>query len=226
MPGKLMAPGLIATLCLGLGTGWGQITRVTADQAPPKPHAGHDYIKLMNETISPAVGAVDLKIGIDAPPGREIEIPFAIGYDSNSTRHSGFMDNASYLQQGGWRYIVPLLQYSFSVTPVFSERDGTIIAWCDTVDHHTFTDGEGTLHPLGLAQSPLSWANCIGQGNWESPKTQNTDGLVIGTTSLMSPAVGPNPQSPPVTVFDHDGTRYSFPNDFIGRTRGGGGSYY
>src|SRR5689334_2632710 len=91
---------LMAVFILGLGISWGQIKTVTADQAPPVPHAGHDYIKLMNETVSPAVGAVDVNVAIDAPPGREIGVPFAIGYDSNSTRHSGFMDNAGYLQQG------------------------------------------------------------------------------------------------------------------------------
>jgi hypothetical protein len=209
-----------------MGTTWAQIKSVTADQAPPKPNAGHDYIKLMNETVSPSVGAVDITIATGTPAGREIGVPLAIGSDSNSTRHSGFMDNAGYLEQGGWRLVVPQLQYSFSVTPALGPGGSTIINWCDIVDHYTFTDPAGTRHPLGLDQSPLGggWLNCVGLDNWTTAFMQGTDGIVTGTTSRMAQSVGPNPRSPAVTVFDHDGTLYTFSN-LDGHTHGSG-TYY
>lgn len=215
---------LTAVLCLGIGTSWGQITRVTADQAPPIPHAGHDYIKLMNETVSPAVGAVDIQISVDAPPGRDLGIPFAIGYDSNSARHfndgtNNPFDNGGYLAQGGWRYIVPSLQYTTGVFPILGPGGSTIIQWCDTVDHYMFTDMEGTLHPLGLNQSPLSWQYCTGQDlHWAGPVMQNTGGLFTATTTPLPTTSFGNPQEnmPPVSVFNHDGMLYSFANYISG----------
>src|SRR5437660_1015317 len=92
---------LAAVLFLSLQTLWAQITTVTADQAPPKPNAGHDYIKLLNETVSSSVGAVDITIGVDAPPGRDIGVPFAVGYDSNSARHFNNGANIPY-DNGGY----------------------------------------------------------------------------------------------------------------------------
>ena len=84
------------------------------------------------------------------------------------------------------------------------------------------TDGAGTLHPLGLNQSPLSWQNCTGQGlSWPAPQLQNTGGLFTATTTPLPVATGPSPQTfvPPVSVFDHDGTLYSFSNK-LGRIHG------
>ena len=107
---------------------WSQITTVTADQAPPVPHAGHDYIKLMNETVVPATGAVNLKFGVSAPPGRDITVPFAFGYDSNGARHfvSGdpeIRDNGGYLAQGGWRLVVPELGELLTTSQIASTPD-------------------------------------------------------------------------------------------------------
>src|SRR5262249_41651025 len=110
-------------------------------------------------------------------------------------------------------------------TPVLGPAGSTIIDWCDTVDHYTFTDPAGTLHPLGIDQSPLGWLHCPGVDNWITPIMQSTDGIVIGTTSPMAQSVGPNPRSPAITVFDHDGTLYTFSN-LDGHTHGAGAYYH
>lgn len=201
----------VSVICLGMGTAWAQITSVTADQAPPIAHAGHDYIKLFNETVAPASGAVDIHIDFGVPPGRGITVPFGISYNSNSARHSGVLDNVGYLSQGGWQYGVPMLQYSTSVLPILGTPGNGIVGWCDTVSHYMFTDMEGTTHPLGINQSPESWQFCSGL-SWPAPKVQSTDGVLTATTTPMGSAVGPNPVSPPVTVFDHDGQMYYFSN--------------
>src|SRR5690348_2053762 len=83
-----------------------QITTVTAEQAPPVKGAGHDYIRLMNETVSPAMGAVNIHIDFAVPPGRDITVPFALDFDSNSARHfkdgsPAIYDNGGFLAQGG-----------------------------------------------------------------------------------------------------------------------------
>src|SRR6266849_97769 len=207
---------LTAVFFLSLRTSWGQITSVTADQTPPIQHAGHDYIKLMAETVSPATGAVSVHIDVGSPAGRELGIPFSIGYDSNSARHSGGMDNAGYLAQGGWRYIVPLLQYHDSQRQLV-QSGGSTATTCQSVDGYIFTDMEGTLHPLGINISPQG-PNGLVQGCVESPAStwpqsipQNTDGTVTATTGWNQwPFLGLSP--PGVKVFNHDGLMYSFPN--------------
>jgi hypothetical protein len=78
-----------------------QITNVTADQAPPTPGVGHDYIHLVNETVNPATGSVSIRISVPLPPGRDTTIPFSFGYDSNSAFHKSgpatYADNTGYL---------------------------------------------------------------------------------------------------------------------------------
>src|SRR5215471_7952550 len=78
---------LVVFITVGPVVSLAQITTVTAEQAPPIPGAGHDYIKLFNETVSPAVGAVDIRIDAGTPLGRGGTVPFIIGYDTNSARH-------------------------------------------------------------------------------------------------------------------------------------------
>jgi RHS repeat-associated protein len=213
----LKIAGILAVVLSVSSLSCGQIMSVTADQAPPIPHAGHDFIQAMNETVSPATGAVDIHIDVDVPPGREIDVPFAFGYDSNGANHfadgGAPVDNTSYLAQGGWRYVVPLLQYSPSSVPIIGTPGNGIIAWCNSVSNYTMTDLEGTMHPLGINLSPLGWQNCTGPGlTWPSSILQNTDGVVTATTTGVSGASSPTPFVQPVTVLDHDGTMYSFPN--------------
>ncbi len=40
----------------------GQITKVTNDQSTPIPGAGHNYIKLLSETVNPSNGSVSLSL--------------------------------------------------------------------------------------------------------------------------------------------------------------------
>ena len=66
---------------------WGQITNVTNDTSTPIPGAGHDYFKLLNETVNPANGSLSLRIGVPMPPGRRLTVPFSFDYDSNGVHH-------------------------------------------------------------------------------------------------------------------------------------------
>jgi len=122
---------VLVTLLMGPGfSAFGQITTVTADQAPPVQGAGHDYIRLMNETVSPAAGAVNIQIDALVPNGREIGVPFAFAYDSNSARHfvdgsPVIHDNGGYLAQGGWRYVVPQLQELLIPAQITGDQSGS-----------------------------------------------------------------------------------------------------
>jgi hypothetical protein len=83
-----------------------QITNVTSDQAPPIPGVGHDYLKMINETVNPANGAVSIRISAPVPQARGFTLPFSFGYDSNAARHLGspstMSDNSGILSKNGW----------------------------------------------------------------------------------------------------------------------------
>jgi hypothetical protein len=51
-----------------------QTTNTTADQAPPIPGVGHNYVQFLNEIVNPATGSVSIRISAPTPPGRGISL--------------------------------------------------------------------------------------------------------------------------------------------------------
>src|SRR5581483_378364 len=132
---------------LSVITCWGQIQSPTYDQMPPVAGVGHDYIKLLNETVQPATGAVSIRIGVPMPPGRGITVPFAFGYDSSSAHNGvGYGANIGW----GWNYTVPTLYET--VQSSFGPYPAPVI--CHWFSNYLFTDMHGTTHALGLVTSP------------------------------------------------------------------------
>jgi hypothetical protein len=79
-----------------------QILNVTDSTSTPIPGVGHDYIKMLSETVNPANGSVSLRIGVPMPTGRKLAIPFSFAYDSNGASHPESLtsgDNAFLLWQ-------------------------------------------------------------------------------------------------------------------------------
>lgn len=108
---------VFSLMLLGARPALAQITSVTADQAPPVPGVGHDYIKMLNETVNPATGSVSITIGVPVPKARGFSTPFSFSYNSNQEHHRagptlGFEDNSSYLGKGGWSYVIPNLSFN------------------------------------------------------------------------------------------------------------------
>ncbi|MGB0066344.1 MAG: hypothetical protein WBP85_18030, partial [Terracidiphilus sp.] len=52
-----------------------QLTAPSDTIASPVPGVGHDYIKMLNETVNPENGAVNLNISIPTPSGRGLNFP-------------------------------------------------------------------------------------------------------------------------------------------------------
>jgi hypothetical protein len=48
----------------------------------PLPGTGHDYIHLLSETVNPANGSLSIEIRLPSPPGRGINPPVALRYNS------------------------------------------------------------------------------------------------------------------------------------------------
>lgn len=97
-----------------------QVTTLTDTTSTPIPGAGHDYLGMLNETVSPENGSMSLRIGVPVPPGRKLTIPFSFAYDSNGVFFlqedwqtglgSEWGTNVGMLVSGGWSYSVPQLQ--------------------------------------------------------------------------------------------------------------------
>ena len=136
---------------------WGQITDVTNQTSTPIPGAGHDYIKMLGETVNPANGSVSVSIQTPTPPGRKMSLPFSFTYDSNGAVHmasdgSGgvyWAGNDAYLATAGWAYSVPMLSnLKFTeTTPGY----GTPATRCVYYTNYIFRDATGGRHSLYLA---------------------------------------------------------------------------
>lgn len=72
---------------LGIVSALAQINNVTNTTATPIPGAGHDYIRMLSETVNPANGSLSVRIDLPTPKGRGITIPFSVAYDSNGVNH-------------------------------------------------------------------------------------------------------------------------------------------
>ena len=117
---------LVTTLLTALGSNpvSAQITSVTDTTSTPSPGIGHDYLQFLNETVNPANGSLSLRIQVPVPPGRKLTIPFAFAYDSNGVHHFVFdsvggltwLSNQSFISQGGWGYLLPMLSVSLAQT--------------------------------------------------------------------------------------------------------------
>jgi len=130
--------------------------------APPIPAAGHDYINLLNETVNPQTGAVNVNIKIPTPEGRGFSIPFAVTYNSNQTLMLQQNPNGGLWWQpasapgataGAWSYSLPHLSdfvSSYTLDPQ-DQANGDGSSTCHMVSGFVFTDINGVSHYFDLA---------------------------------------------------------------------------
>ena len=57
---------------------YAQILNIGDDTSTPVESAGHDYIKMLSETVNPANGSVSLRIEVPVAKGRGITVPFCV----------------------------------------------------------------------------------------------------------------------------------------------------
>jgi RHS repeat-associated protein len=180
-----------------------QIENVTNSTSTPIPGAGHDYIKMLSETVNPANGSVSVRIQTPTPSGRGISLPFSFAYDSNGAAHlttnfngtAYWKDNTAYLAQGGWSYTVPMLS-NIAVTTKIPQQNGRTLICVDWQDY-VFQDPSGGRHSLNVAISPNPQSACPTQ----TKLTGGDDYYLanIGATGVAA------------QIADSAGTVYSFP---------------
>jgi hypothetical protein len=184
---------------------FGQITNVPNDTSTPIPGAGHNYIKMLNETANPSNGSVSKRICLPVPPGRGLTIPFCFAYDSNGTRHledlsggeAGWATNLSYLGKGGWSYAVPQLNDTLITVNELNAQGHNVP--CPVNSGYVFDDAGGGRHSFSLDVSQLGTSPC----NRVTSHSQATDYIFQASTTAPGLA-------PPVTVVSPSGTVYHF----------------
>ena len=188
-------------------------TDITYTPQIPTHGVGHDYINLLNETVNPADGNVDLTINIPLPKDRGITIPFSLVYSSSTL---GVMNNRSlqdFLSFAGWSYTFPVLSYvqgKFQIGTV-NEADGNNEPqYCYYSSDYTFhAPGTGSQHSLGLSQTnPYGYP--------ENGAVCGTIPALVGGDYAYQATLGNNLACQPIcvtqgaTVADADGTIYYF----------------
>jgi RHS repeat-associated protein len=193
---------LVASCSLSLGTyARAQIQNVNNTTVVPTPGVGHDYIRLLEETVNPGNGSVSLRIKPPIPAGRRLTLPFNFAYDSNGVHFvvdtgsvgGRWLTKNDPLSLWGWSYALPIV----TEKPV-SQTEGTDT--CNFYTYFMFQDPSGGRHPLNLGTGSFDSPNCTaifppflssGDAFYRATLTQQ------GTTS--------------VDVSDLDGTLYRFP---------------
>src|ERR1700733_10964022 len=150
----------------------GQITSVNNSTSTPVEGTGHDYIKLLSETVDPANGSTSLRLQLPIPPARALSIPFAFSYDSNGVAFPtsnpnlpglaswGFakVDVGPGLVSAGWSYSMPMLTYLSIIQQVQSGQ----ITVCQTTTGFVLQDASGGRHSLNVAHIINTSSNCTG----------------------------------------------------------------
>jgi len=198
---------------LFLTLGQSQVENVPDVLSTPVPGSGHDYIKLLNETVDPSTGSVSLRIDVPTTGSRGLTLPFRFTYDSggetNYIRRGGWGQN--YLQNGGWGYGLPVLRDD--VVTLAPNPDPPVNPNAPLCQVHTafvFTDPSGTRHSLGLSLANQSVCNNVGSS--ATTYTNASDDFV--SAWAPSNAISCFPycnEVGPFSIQDSAGTVYHFP---------------
>lgn len=151
---------------------WAQISNVSDVTSAPVPGVGHDYIKFLAETVSPATGSVSVRIEAPQPKVRgALDYPFHIfTYDSNGVHLPtiiGAPDPAKwtttflagdllqwFATQGTGS--LPLTATSVPAGGYDTYKNNTVISpsnpnnYCSYTYDYMYTDPSGARHPLTL----------------------------------------------------------------------------
>jgi RHS repeat-associated protein len=210
-------------------TSHAQVASVADDTAAPVPGAGHDYIHLLSETVNPASGTLSLSINLPMPKSRGLTLPVAITYNSGAAGHPIPGNGYAYGPgTAGWWNTLPTLQSTWQAVqyPPNVPDVGSSGETCYFSYNYVFSGPDGAGHDLGLASmSPPPFqpgADCSEMGDtYPNFTTWNYggDSQVYATFTQICPQSNGSSSTggsgcwdatPPVVVFDKNGSIYTF----------------
>lgn len=193
-----------------------QTNNLTNATSTPIEGAGHNYVKLLSETVDPANGMVSVRIDAGAPLGRRLTVPFTFAYDSNGvwapqgtstlpiwSSFGGY----GYLYANGWSYLVPraLTSSQLKTVRVCTTGNNCHNVQCVYFNNWTFGDPAGGRHNLGLlTQNPATLGNSSCHFLYLNQVLEFSGPVLTASVATASEAIGS------LRVADVDGTTYSF----------------
>ena len=195
-----------------------QVLSIDDTTTPQTPGVGHDYIKMIGESVNPANGSVSLRIDLPTPKGRGLNVPFAISYSSSGIEHvvgeinggGGWGTDTGIAGGSGWSYSIPTLAAVQGISTDY--HPGPPPAWYNCYYYYSYIMGDwtGAAHPLWsmqAAQNPgAGGTGCPLSSNPPSSSLTGGDAFFEGITTVPTNPGVPNP----VTVAGPDGTVYQF----------------
>lgn len=204
------------------------LSSVNDQTRTPVQGEGHDYQKMLGETIDYSNGSLTFKISFPTPSGRGISLPYAWTYSSSAVNTLDSTDgntpawNLEYQhpwpQKDGWNIAegIPKANVQvFSVTPPSGPPGQNLVA-CNMQSGMTFTDGGGVQHNLYTGAQVDSVDNvqndfsiCQGAQTILPP---GGDGEVAATIYPQAAAnmMGSQPMTGYFLIEDKNGTVYTF----------------
>ncbi len=187
---------------------YSQVANMDDTTIPPTPGMGHDYIKMLGETVNPANGSVSLRIDLPIPKGRGVDVPFAILYSSSGVQHvipnpngGGFWGTDTGQASGsGWSVSVPTLTSVQGIVSQLVAVEPPRTDYCYYYYSYIMRDWTGASHPLGVMQgfqNPYDGGtNC-----WEITPSSNSvltgsDDFFQGITTIPANPYWPDPLFP------------------------------
>ncbi len=197
---------------------YSQVLSIDDTTSPQTPGVGHDYIKMLGESVNPANGSVSLRIDLPTPKGRGLDIPFAILYSSSGIAHvlgningGGVWGTDTGLGGGsGWSYSVPTLTAVQGISSDYHPGPPPVTYKCYYYYSYILHDWTGAAHLLNAmqaAQNPSDGTEgCSLSSNQPSSSLTGSDDFFKGITTVPTNLYLPNP----VTAAGPDGTVYQF----------------
>lgn len=196
-----------------------QLLSVDNTTAPPTPGVGHDYIKMLAETVNPANGSVSLRIDLPLPPGRGLKIPFALMYNSSSVMRVGsrypgggtFYSNSAG-PTGGWSKSIPTLTAVQASKSFYNDTYWPPVSYiCTYISSYNMTGWSGSTHPLNISIAQSEGPNNHCDMIPGPPVNILTGGDDFYQAVTTNPCPSCIPTAPtPVQVVDADGTVFKF----------------
>src|SRR6266700_5825027 len=179
-----------------------QVDGVNSTTLTPVPGSGHDYIQMLNETVNPYNGSASIRIGFPMPKGRNLTLPFSIGYDSTGAHFvlaggtGGFWSSdLRTVAKGGWSYTLPDLTHK-GATKSFPHANPPYN--CSYNTDYVFYDPPGGRHNLVLNTGSSGDSRC---STSIFPRLNSGDVFYLANLSQDYSTV---------TVSNLDGTTYKF----------------
>jgi RHS repeat-associated protein len=225
---------LIGFLSFVVSAATAQVTQLSDATASPVHGAGHNYEGMLNETVSPATGALDIHIDLPVAPGRKLTVPLGIEYNSGQAwflaRRSQYapsciqgngqcphpqgyaVSNAASgtLTWGGWSATFPEVTYQNYSQNAYANLNVYNYP-CEVYTAFMLKDASGSSHQLNLSHLLPSYQSaCIGT----NPKLVEADTAAddFYESSLPFTNGQPNGGSGFPLVAGPDGTVYTFGN--------------